>query len=54
MQPLIVTLALDEQAQARFDALRSRHFPPDRNVLDAHVTLFHALPGEQEGDSPTS
>lgn len=26
------------------DALRRAHFPPERNVLSAHVTLFHALP----------
>lgn len=46
MQPLIVTLVLDEAAQAAFDRLRSAHFPPERNHLAAHVTLFHALPGE--------
>lgn len=34
-------------AHARFDALRTRHFPPDRNVVPAHVSLFHALPGEE-------
>ncbi len=33
-------------AQARFDRLRAEHFPPERNHLAAHVTLFHALPGE--------
>jgi 2'-5' RNA ligase superfamily len=43
--PLILTLRMDAAHQARFDALRSAHFPPRRNVLDAHVTLFHALPG---------
>lgn len=32
---------------ARLDAERRRHFPPERNVLRAHLTLFHALPGEQ-------
>jgi hypothetical protein len=26
--------------------LRAEHFPPERNHLQAHVTLFHALPGE--------
>ncbi len=46
MEPLIVTLALDAAAQARFDALRAAHFPPERDHLAAHVTLFHALPGE--------
>ena len=48
VQPLILTLALDDEAQARFDALRRAHFPPERNHLAAHVTLFHALPGEAE------
>ena len=48
LQPLIVTLALDEASQAAFDRLRAVHFPPDRNHLAAHVTLFHALPGEHE------
>jgi 2'-5' RNA ligase len=48
-EPLVVTLLLDAEAQGRFDRLREQHFPPERNVLAAHVTLFHALPGEQEG-----
>lgn len=29
------------------DGLRRRHFPPDRNHIPAHLTLFHALPGEE-------
>ena len=45
--PLVVTLLLDERSQAAFDALRRRHFPPERNLLAAHVTLFHALPGDE-------
>jgi 2'-5' RNA ligase len=44
--PLVVTLLLDDEAQRRFDRLREAHFPPERNHLQAHVTLFHALPGE--------
>ena len=44
--PLIVTLLLEEVAQQRFDRLRAAHFPAARNHLAAHVTLFHALPGE--------
>lgn len=43
---LVVTLALDASAQQRFDALRRDHFPADRLQVGAHVTLFHALPGE--------
>ncbi|MGY1813723.1 2'-5' RNA ligase family protein [Blastococcus sp. SYSU D00820] len=46
--PLVVTLLLGAEAQRRFDRLRAEHFPPERNHLGAHVTLFHALPGEQE------
>jgi hypothetical protein len=42
--PRILTLLLEATAQARFDALRSAHFPPDRLLVGAHVTLFHALP----------
>jgi len=45
-EPLIVTLLLEEAAQQRFDRLREQHFPRERNHLAAHVTLFHALPGE--------
>ncbi len=46
--PLIVTLGFDEESFAVFDAARRRHFPPDRNHLPAHLTLFHHLPGDEE------
>ena len=46
-EPLIVTLLLEKAAQQQFDRLRDQHFPRERNFLAAHVTLFHALPGEQ-------
>lgn len=46
--PLVVTLALDAAAQARFDAERTRLFPVGRTEVGAHVTLFHAVPGEVE------
>ena len=48
MPPLIVTAALAPDLQQRFDRLRREHFPPERNHLDAHVTLFHHLPAEEE------
>jgi 2'-5' RNA ligase len=51
--PLVLTLRLDEAAQERFDALRRAHFPPERNHLQAHVTLFHALPGTVEDEVRT-
>lgn len=42
--PLIVTLGLDADAAAFFDALRRAHFPTERSFLPAHLTLFHRLP----------
>lgn len=48
MQPLILTLAIDSNTQAFFDELRQRHFPPERNFLKAHLTLFHQLPHEAQ------
>ena len=42
----ILTLKLDDVSQARFEALRQAHFPPERNQIPAHITLFHALPRE--------
>ena len=47
MAPLIVTLGFDPETFDRLDALRRRYFPPDRNVVPAHVSLFHALPAEE-------
>ena len=46
--PLILSAVLDAPVQQRLDALRRAHFPPERNHLDAHVTLFHHLPGPAE------
>lgn len=46
--PLIVTAALDDGASAWFEDLRQSHFPRHRNQVPAHLTLFHALPGEHE------
>jgi hypothetical protein len=42
--PLIVTAMLADSEQAWFDRLRRAHFPPERNHLPAHLTLFHAVP----------
>lgn len=44
--PLVATLAMSPSAQQFFDELRRLHFPPERNFLNAHLTLFHALPDE--------
>ena len=49
--PLIVTAELPPDVLAWVDGLRRAHFPPERNVLRAHVTLFHALPPWLEGEA---
>ena len=51
MAALIVTAALGAADLGRLDALRRAHFPPDRNQLPAHLTLFHALPPSAEGEA---
>ncbi len=47
----VLTLALDEGSQNRFQAERTRYFPPERNLIPAHLTLFHTLP---ESDATAS
>ncbi len=42
----IVTLGLDAEAQAWFEEARQRYYPPALNRIPAHVSLFHALPGD--------
>ena len=44
---MILTPKMDEVPQERLDRLRRAHFPPERNFLRAHLTLFHHLPGER-------
>jgi hypothetical protein len=48
LAPLIVTAELPEALQSRADQLRRQHYPPERDQLAAHVTLFHALPPSVE------
>ena len=45
-KPLVATLVISSFAQNYFNELRKQHFPVERNYLDAHLTLFHALPDE--------
>lgn len=42
--PIIVTARMGNEDQAWANGLRRAHFPPERNFLDAHITLFHHLP----------
>jgi hypothetical protein len=48
MTSLILSLKLDQFAFDTLEALRKQYFPPAKNFLSAHVTLFHSLPGEEE------
>ena len=42
--PIIVTALLGASDFAWADSLRRAHFPPERNLVPAHITLFHHLP----------
>ena len=44
--PIIVTALFGAEDQAFFDRLRRAHFPPERNHLAAHLTMFHHLAPE--------
>lgn len=48
--PLLVTAELPADVLQWADGLRRTHFPPERNRLRAHVTLFHALPVSVEDE----
>lgn len=49
-QPLIVTADFTPADLAFLDGERRAHFPPERNILPAHLTLFHALPPSVESE----
>lgn len=42
--PIIVTALFAAADEAFFDGKRRAYFPPDRNQLAAHLTMFHHLP----------
>ena len=48
--PLIITAQLPPAVFAWADGLRRAHFPPERNKIRAHVTLFNALPPSVEDE----
>ena len=48
--PLIVTAEFGAEDFASLDGMRRRHFPPERNRVPAHLTLFHALPPSTENE----
>lgn len=47
-QPFILSLKFDPASFELLNQLRQQHFPPERNFLSAHITLFHSLPAERE------
>lgn len=42
--PIIITAKMGAADQGWANGLRRQYFPPERNFLDAHITLFHHLP----------
>ena len=48
---LIVTAELGQRELGWLDGLRKKHFPPERNQLQAHLTMFHALPPSAEAEA---
>ncbi|MES2327718.1 MAG: 2'-5' RNA ligase family protein [Pseudomonadota bacterium] len=46
---LIVTVEIAPPDLSWLDRLRRLHYPPERNQLPAHLTMFHALPPSAEG-----
>jgi hypothetical protein len=52
--PLIVTAELPAELQAWADRLRKAHCPAERSLVEAHVTLFRALPPSCEPELRTT
>jgi hypothetical protein len=48
--PIIVSALFGGSDHAWLDGLRRAHFPPERNQLAAHLTLFHHLPPSCEAE----
>jgi hypothetical protein len=48
---LIVTAEFAPADLAWLDGLRRAYYPPDRNQLPAHLTMFHALPPSAETEA---
>jgi hypothetical protein len=48
--PLIVTATFGDGDNGWLQRLRREHFPPERNQVPAHLTLFHQLPPSIEAE----
>jgi hypothetical protein len=51
---LIVTAELGRDDFAWLEGLRRAHYPPDRNQVPAHLTMFRALPPSAEREVRSS
>jgi hypothetical protein len=47
---LIVTAEIGPSDLAWLDRLRRTHYPPERNQLAAHLSIFHGLPPSAEAE----
>jgi hypothetical protein len=45
---LIVTAEIAQRDFSWIEGLRRAHYPPERNQVSAHLTMFHALPPSAE------
>ncbi|CAF9929312.1 MAG: mannose-1-phosphate guanyltransferase [Heterodermia speciosa] len=45
----VLTLQTNREFHERINDLRRQYFPAQLNKIDAHITLFHALPGSRLG-----
>jgi hypothetical protein len=50
---LIVTAELGQSDFSWIEGLRRAHYPPERNQVPAHLTIFHALPPSAETELRT-
>ncbi|WP_226372711.1 2'-5' RNA ligase family protein [Allosphingosinicella flava] len=48
--PIIVTALFAGEDHGWLEGLRRRHFPPERNQVPVHLTLFHHLPPGVEAE----
>ena len=48
---LIITAEIGDEDHAWLDRLRRAYYPPERNQLPAHLTMFHALPPSAEAEA---
>jgi hypothetical protein len=51
---LIITAELGRDDFAWLEGLRRANYPPDRNHVPAHLTMFHALPPSTESEVRSS